>query len=485
MVERAAVNRDVVGSSPTSGAIFVEENADSEFRCTKFAQKKAPHSDKRVIFPVKLKHRDQKATIYRPAKNFAFYRVVLKIAGKRRMLTFASYGEARKVAETKLKELHKGQQAAGLTAREASDTLTVRAMLAGHRQATGVCISTPEAVGGYLEAAKILPKGSTILEAVRAFSATLGTVKAKAIAEAVREFIESRKQAPKSGERARLSPVYARNVAAWLAGFSQTFPGHLVSDLGPDFVETHLSKFASLSAKARNDRRMAIGQWLRWCGRKEFIAAPALAKLLTCDAIKNEILPDAEIEFYTPGELRKILDATRDPKNEAANAASRDALRAVTALQAFGGARLEEALRLQWQDLFRTEGHVEISGKLAKTRKRRLLVVGPALLAWLADCKSKTGPIWSQPLNSFITGFARLRESVGVPSKRNGLRHGFISFAYILRGEVETSALAGTSPTILHSNYRGLAKRAEAEAWFAVKPAPAADAEKILIESLP
>ena len=81
-----------------------------------------------------------------------------------------------------------------------------------------------------------------------------------------------------------------------------------------------------------------------------------------------------------------------------------------------------------------------------------------------------TGPIWSQPVNSFITEFARLRESVNVPSKRNGLRHGFVSFSFIQRGEIKTAELAGTSPQILHANYRGLATEAEAKKWFAVLP---------------
>jgi integrase len=331
-------------------------------------------------------------------------------------------------------------------------------MLASHRQETGIKITACGAVGDYLAVIKELPKGSTLTEAVRVYARTIGSVKPKAIAEAVTEFVASRKAAAKPGERARFSPVYARNVATWLNDFAGTFPGHLVSDLVPDFIEKHLSRFSGLSEKARNDRRGAISMWLRWCGRKDFIEAHQLAKLLDCDALKKELLPDGKIEFYNPGELKNILDA------------SEGHLRVITALQAFGGARLEEALRLKYEDLHQMPGHIEISGQRAKTRKRRLLEVGPALAQWLAPFKGKTGAIWDGPLNSFITEWARLRESVGVPSKRNGLRHGFVSYSYILRGEIETSALAGTSPQILHANYKGLAQRSEAEKWFNVLP---------------
>jgi integrase len=426
-----------------------------------------------VTFPVTVEYYDQRAKVYRPAKGFPFYRLAFKLDGKRRMLTFGSYSEAKEAAEAKVKELHKGQKSAGLTAKEAQDALDIRAKLATHRQETGKRLSAVEVVTDCLAGYKLLPPGATLIEAVKVYARTIGAVKPKAIAEAVTDFITSRTAATKPGERARFSAVYARNVETWLTRFSDDFPGHLVSDLTADFIAKHLRQFSELSEKARNDRRGAIGMWLRWCGRKDFIEEHQLTKLLDCDVMKMEVLQSGKIAFYSQGELKKILDATQDTANKACNESSRNALCAVTALQAFGGARLEEALRLQWQDLYRTPGHIEISGAQAKTRQRRLLEVGPALLAWLAPFKDKTGPIWDAPLNSFIREWARLRESVGVPSKRNGVRHAFVSFSYILRGEIETSAFAGTSPQILHQNYRGLATKDEAAAWFAVAPTKA------------
>jgi hypothetical protein len=63
-----------------------------------------------VRFPVTVEFYDQRAKVYAPASNFPFYRVAFKVAGKRRMLTFGSYSEAKTAAEKKVKELHKGQQ---------------------------------------------------------------------------------------------------------------------------------------------------------------------------------------------------------------------------------------------------------------------------------------------------------------------------------------------------------------------------------------
>jgi len=76
-----------------------------------------------VKFPVEIEFKDQRAKIYRPAKSFAFYRISFRTAGKRRMLTFGTYGEAKKAAEEKVRELHNGQQSAGLTAKQSQDAI--------------------------------------------------------------------------------------------------------------------------------------------------------------------------------------------------------------------------------------------------------------------------------------------------------------------------------------------------------------------------
>ena len=57
MVERAAVNRDVEGSSPSSGAILTEENGGFSIPCTEIAQKPTRHPDKRATFPIKVESR--------------------------------------------------------------------------------------------------------------------------------------------------------------------------------------------------------------------------------------------------------------------------------------------------------------------------------------------------------------------------------------------------------------------------------------------
>ncbi len=157
-----------------------------------------------MTFPVTVEHREQRAKIYQPAKGFPFYRVAFRVAGKRRMLTFGTYGEAKAAAEAKVKELHKGQQSSALTAKESEDALTVRDALASYRQETGRKLSAVEAVQSYLAAVKMLPANSTLLEAVRSFKSSIAAVERKPLASAVAEFCEARK--PKAVPRTASVP---------------------------------------------------------------------------------------------------------------------------------------------------------------------------------------------------------------------------------------------------------------------------------------
>ena len=126
------------------GTTFIEETGGCPVVCTEFAQRKPRNPDKRVTFPVTVEYYDQRAKVYAPAKGFPFYRVAFKVDGKRRMLTFGTYTEAKTAAESKVKELHKGQKSSALTAKQAQDALTVRDMLAAYRLETGKVLSIVE-----------------------------------------------------------------------------------------------------------------------------------------------------------------------------------------------------------------------------------------------------------------------------------------------------------------------------------------------------
>lgn len=201
-------------------------------------------------------------------------------------------------------------------------------------------------------------------------------------------------------------------------------------------------------------------QFLKWCVRKDYLTASH--RLFEAEGLVTEASETAQIDYYRPAELRTLLeDATEQ-------------VRVVIALQAFAGLRLQETLRLDWRDVFGTPGHIEVSTSKSKTRQRRLVEVFPALEQWLAPYSEMEGRVTKQwtTLNSYVRTFVEFRSSVKVPARRNGLRHAFVTYHFALHSnENLTAALAGNSPAMIHTHYKGLATRAEAEKWFNVMPA--------------
>jgi hypothetical protein len=90
--------------------IFPCKTGVSQIVRTEFAQLNARTPDRRVRFPVTIRHRTSKAKIYRRAGKFNYYRVAFAVAGKRRMQTFANYPAAERI----VRDAANGSQAAAL-----------------------------------------------------------------------------------------------------------------------------------------------------------------------------------------------------------------------------------------------------------------------------------------------------------------------------------------------------------------------------------
>jgi integrase len=166
-----------------------------------------------------------------------------------------------------------------------------------------------------------------------------------------------------------------------------------------------------------------------------------------------------EIAFYTPRELSALL------------AGADDSLRPLLAIGALAGLRTAEILRLTWEDVWRVEGHIEISSGKAKTRQRRLVELVPALAAWLEPFRANTGTLWAGHEVTFQQHFVGLCGTAKVTRKVNGLRHAFCTYHFALHAnENLTAQQAGNSPAMIHAHYKGLATKADAEKWFNVKP---------------
>jgi integrase len=213
------------------------------------------------------------------------------------------------------------------------------------------------------------------------------------------------------------------------------------------------------SAKTKNHYRAAIRQFLRWAVRNDHLSQAH--RLLEADTMRPEKgNGGAEIQFYAPHELCALLEAAEGP------------MRAMLAIGGLAGLRTSELLALDWAEVWRVRGHIEVTAGKSKTRQRRLVEICPALAAWLQPFRTFVeGKICTLHEVTFQQHFVKLCEQAGMPRKPNGLRHAFCSYHFALHSnEHLTSAQAGNSPQMLYSHYKGLATKAEARKWFAVKP---------------
>jgi integrase len=423
-----------------------------------------------VRFPVTIKHRTSKAKIYASAGKFAYYRVAYITAGKRKMQSFAAYSDAKAAAERIVRELANGSQAAALTATQSRDALAAFERLQSFYQASGRRVSLLAAVSEFVEASGKLA-GRTLDQAVTGYLRSVVSVKRKDIGEAVGEFLQAEelRTKAKDGQRAQLSAKYAYTRAIRLGKFADTFPGTAVCDLSKEHLDAFIGSLdklktktgkscAATSAKSRNHYRGTVQQFLQWAVRKDYLAPTH--RLNEADAMRAEIANTADAEFYTPGEFAALL------KN------ADETLRPVIAIGGLAGLRTAELLRLDWADVWRVPGHLEITAGKSKTRQRRLVEICPALQAWLEPCRAHTaGKFWPGEERTFLEHYGELCATAKVTRKTNGLRHAFCTYHFAAHAnENQTAQQAGNSPAMIHAHYKGLATKADAEKWFAVIP---------------
>ena len=415
-------------------------------------------------FPVTIRHRTSKAKIYAPAGKFAYYRVAYTAAGKRKMQTFAAYSDAKTAAERIVRDMANGSQAAAFNASQSRDALAALERLNTLYQTTGRKFTLLGAVSEFADNIAKLPGSYSMGEAVDGFMRTVVSVKRRDITEAVEEFIAGRqhKTKAKDGKRAQLSETYAVHVNSWLREFAHTFPGTAVCDLSKEHLTAYAKTFKEFTPKTRNHRRATVKMFLKWCARQDYL--PVNHRLLEADCLAIEIADAAEADFFRPAELQTLLgNASAD-------------LRPVIAIAGLAGLRGEEIMRLDWADVWRVEGHIEVTARNAKTRQRRLVATCPALAAWLEPFRTLTaGKVYPAGVHAFQHTYLKLRKSLKIPDRLNGLRHAFCTYHFALHSnENLTAAQAGNSPAMIHAHYKGLATKADAEKWFNVNPPEAA-----------
>jgi integrase len=141
------------------------------------------------------------------------------------------------------------------------------------------------------------------------------------------------------------------------------------------------------------------------------------------------------------------------------------------ALGLFAGLRSAELQRLDWSAVKVSERAVIVGAGIAKKRSRRVVEISDTLAAFLAVCSKSRGPVVDVP--HFQKALKALATSAGVKWTHNGLRHSFASYHLAAYGDTTRTAyqMGHTNPRIVADFYKALVTKADAERFFALRPA--------------
>ena len=179
----------------------------------------------------------------------------------------------------------------------------------------------------------------------------------------------------------------------------------------------------------------------------------------------------AEPKIITPEQFERLLSVACDETKP---------LFALTGLAGIRGSEIEG---LKWSDIHADT--IVISREVSKTNKSRVVDIVPALAAFLAPYRGRTGSILPRvgkdqhPSKNRLNQTLRpkVEKAAGIASwDQNCLRHSFISYLLVVTENINAVAYqAGNSPEIIERDYKALIPGAkpDADKWWAIRPAPA------------
>jgi integrase len=390
--------------------------------------------------------------IYRDRKpTGTYYRVAYHIGGKRHRLHFNDLEKATSEAEAKAAQLSRGDvDAMQLSGK---DRLVYGRALEAVKE-HGVPL---DAVAlEYSEARKLLD-GVPLGDAVRFYCRHHGRgIKRKPVADAVDAMI-----AAKTAKG--VSQVYLADLRYRLGAFAAAFHCD-VSALVPDDVARFFERLR-LSPRSYNNFLRTLRTFFGFAQRHGWLSKET--DLL--GRVEKRSEKRAPVEIFAPKELTSLLWS--------ASAEVAPCL----ALAAFAGLRTAEILRLDWRDIERHAGFIEVAAHKAKTATRRIVPIPENLARWLAIASrngafatanpSEGGQVWPYGKDRFFKAMHNAASGAGIKWKQNALRHSFISYRLAEIQDVNRVALeAGNSPQMIFRHYRELATPQQARTWFAIAP---------------
>jgi len=403
---------------------------------------------KRDRFPITVKRGSCAAKIYRDRKpTGTYYRVAYHIGGRRYRLNFTNLGQAKAEAEAQAAKLARGDVDAALLT--GKDRLVYGRALEALRE-TGTPLDA--AAYEYGEARKLLG-GASLMDAARLYERHHSrNIVTKVVADAVDEMIAAKKAKGVSG-------VYLADLRYRLGVFKRACHCD-VNSLVPGDVERFFAGLRQLAPRGYNNYLRILRTFFGFAQKQRWLSKEA--DLLAGVEKRNE--KPTPVEIYTARELAELFEHAGTE------------LAPCLALAAFAGLRTQEIMRLEWADVDRRPGFIEVGAHKAKTAARRLVPIADNLAKWLTIAVRTGSHVWPHKKSRLFAALSRTTQAAKIKLKKNALRHSFISYRLAEVQDVNRVALeAGNSPQIIFRYYRELATPEQARTWFAISPTPTCD----------
>ena len=406
---------------------------------------KAPRKPlQKPSWPRKVQLGRESVSVYRrktPSGGQA-YMVANYAMGKRRFDSYPTETEALEAANRLVRQLSERQVvAASMTNEQAAEYAAAAQSLQPFK------VSLITGADTLARCLGVVPDLTSVLAAVKFYAARNKQVTRKPVAAVVDELIAI-KTARKSSAR------YLEDLSSRLGKFASAFKKDTCAVTTAQ-VQAWLDSLKCAAQTTKNYRTVLNLLF-------EFAVARGYAADNPIEGVESLKVRGGEVEIYTPEEIRCLL------------AAAAPEFLPCLAIGAFAGLRSAEIERLAWEDIRLPERHIVIGKAQAKTASRRIVPICDALAAWLAPYASHTGLVWKGTHEAFYDAQQEASDAAGLKWKANALRHSFASYRLATIGDAgRVAGELGNSASIVHRHYKEWVKPADAEGWFAVKPASA------------
>ena len=312
--------------------------------------------------------------------------------------------------------------------------------------------ASPLEMAEFLAAKARLPVGTSFSEVVEFFMRQgLKVAVPKLLPDLVTDFVWSRIELGRDG---RTVQTY-RHV---LGSLARAWPLRFAHDLTREEVRVWL-RGTGWTASTQNKAVGHVRGMFQWAVSQKHAGHDP------CEGMEKLTVMTEEVEGLSIDECKRLL----------ATALEVPRFMPYLVLGLFRGMRRAELERLRWEEFNLEEGTVIAAAAKVKTRQRRVIEISPQMRAWIAAAgwtreTMKTGPVAPSNLKEKWPDFWQKAGLKRWP--HNALRHTFASMHYALHGDQAAlqMILGQRSAEVLHTNYRALKTRAEAEKFWALLP---------------